>query len=132
MDQIDDDDKKNLYEVAELQEYNEVSGYKSQPLQNTKKDRDVWKTMVLVFLVMVVLLQILLIILSSVAVYDLRINPSVCSVESSNTLTGARTGGDSTGNCSSNNTELLKLLNDLVSLNDLQLMYTVNNPNILI
>ena len=70
------------------------------------------------------------IILTSVAVHDLRMNPSVCLVETGDT--GARTGGDSTGNCSFNNTELFKLLNDIVSQNDLQLMYTQNISNILV
>ena len=71
------------------------------------------------------------IILTSVAVHDLRMNPSVCLVETDDT--GARTGGgDSTGNCSFNNTELFKLLNGIVSQNDLQLMYTQNISNILV
>ena len=130
---MDDSDEKKLYEVAELQEYQEGVGFKENPStgNTTARQHLLARLTPLLHLILLVIV-ILIVILQSATIYLVMHTPESTTAT---TTTSAVTGADNTG-CNVT-TELLKLLNqivnntqDITSFNDIQMQYIQNSTNI--
>ena len=130
---------ENLYEVSELHEYSYAGAVGGQDIPLKKQEKTsiatcIWKASIPFLLALLVVVLVLILILQSIAVYDLRINPSVCSMSTTTSSTsGSLTGGTGTCDCG-NNTELLNQINevltwtkDVLSFNNMQTEYIQNS-----
>ena len=140
---MDADDKKKLYEVNELQEYQDEVGFKSTvPQSGSNPGPNLWRILTPILLILLILVLLLSLILQSITVYQL-LNDSKEENDGSS-VTSAVTGvNNGVCNCSysvnvSANTEVLKKLDlimskieDITSFNDVQLMQVQNNTGVL-
>ena len=104
---------ENIYKFVTVNTRN--SQAESCQISNVEKTTSshgtVWKGLILFLLALLVVLLVLILVLQCIAVYDLRINPSVCSMPSS--TSGSLTGGTDTCDC--NNVSSIELLSQLVN-----------------
>ncbi len=122
---LDDSDVKKLYQVTELQEYQEQIGFKESPSTTgttTARQQLVTRIGPLFYLVVIVILM-LVVILQAATIYIVLHSPE--STTTTTSTSSAVTGDGNTYSC--NQTVLLNLLNqildntqDIASLDDVQ------------
>ena len=132
---MENDDKQKFFEVTELQEYGQKNEtFQHKPLSNSKSFQQingVGRVPFAVLSIALVLILVILLILQGVTLARLNILPVVCP-ETSTSTTASTDTLTSENNRSACNKELLTQISQLINVSyDKQMVYTLNNTEIL-
>ena len=131
-------DKQKLYEVTELQEYEQKNEtFQHQPLNNSKSCQQVngvGRVPFAILSIALVLILVILLILQGVTLVHLNILPVVCPETSTSTTasTDTLTSENNRSALDTCNKELLTQIGQLINVShDEQMAYTLNNTKML-